>query len=240
MATRDSKTISVKLLVDKRSQKVLFAEAGKDFVDFLFALLSFPVGTLVRLLSKDGMVGSLGKLYESFENLNDMYVQPNLNRDILLKPKEPAGVPNNLGLLTNVETPKVFYQCSRRGYSDQHTYVSENPNVRCPSCANTMSTRMSYVSPPSTASTEGGFVKGVVTYIIKDDLEVKPNFTIATILQLERFNVKCICDLEEKVVGVGMDEGVKLLQESLQSKSVLTNVFLRGMQHEDVKSVTTE
>jgi hypothetical protein len=150
------------------------------------------------------MVGSLGKLYESFENLNDMYVQPNLNRDILLKPKEPAGIPNNLGLLTNVETPKVIYQCSRRGYSDQHTFVSEEPNVKCPACSTTL-TRTSYVSPPSTIIAEG-LVNGVVTYIIKDDLEVKPNFTIATILQLERFNVKCMCDLEEKVVDVGMDE----------------------------------
>ncbi|KAK9913413.1 hypothetical protein M0R45_037231 [Rubus argutus] len=203
MATPNSKTISVKLLVDKRSQKVVFAEAGKDFVDFLFALLSFPPSKI----------------------LNDMYVQPNFNRDTLLKSKEPAGVPNNLGLLTNVETPKVIYQCSRRGYSDQHTYVSEEPNVKCPACS-TMLTRTSYVSPPGTINAEG-IVKGVVTYIIKDDLEVKPNFTIATILQLERFNVKCMCDLEEKVVDVGMDEGVKLLKESLQSKSVLTNVFRR-------------
>ncbi|PRQ22145.1 hypothetical protein RchiOBHm_Chr6g0247041 [Rosa chinensis] len=34
-----------------------------------------------------------------------------------------------------------------------------------------------------------------------------------------------------------MDEGVKLLKESLQSKSVLTNVFLRGMTKSDLKPV---
>ncbi|XP_024163371.1 uncharacterized protein LOC112170340 isoform X1 [Rosa chinensis] len=236
METPNSKTLTVKLLVDKRSQKVLFAEAGKDFVDFLFALLSFPVGTLVRLLSKNGMVGSLGKLYESFENLNDMYMQPNLNREILLKPKEPAGVPNNLGLLTNVESPTI-YHCSRRGYSDNHQYVSDDPKATCPSCPCKMSAKASYVSPAGVTKTEEGFVKGVVTYIVTDDLEVKPNVTIASILQLERFNVKCICDLEEKVVNVGMDEGVKLLKESLQSKSVLTNVFLRGMTISDLKPV---
>ncbi|XP_004308894.1 PREDICTED: uncharacterized protein LOC101307945 [Fragaria vesca subsp. vesca] len=235
MTTSNSKTITVKLLVDKRNQNVLFAEAGKDFVDFLFALLSFPVGTVVRLLSKNGMVGSLGKLYESFENLNDMYMQPNLKRDILLKPKESADVPNNLGLLTNLESPNTrIYYCSRR---HDVPYVSHDHNATCPNCYNKLGYQASYVPTVSTPITKtDGFVKGVVTYIVTDELEVKPNFTIASILQLEKFNVKCICDLEEKNVEVSMDEGVKLLKESLQSRSVLTNVFLRGIQLEDVKS----
>ncbi|VVA40361.1 PREDICTED: LOW QUALITY PROTEIN DUF674 domain-containing, partial [Prunus dulcis] len=33
------------------------------------------------LLSKKRMVGCLGKLYGSLENLNDTYLQPNLNKD---------------------------------------------------------------------------------------------------------------------------------------------------------------
>ncbi|KAK9913405.1 hypothetical protein M0R45_037223 [Rubus argutus] len=52
MATSNSSstTVNLKLMIDK---KPLFAEAGKDFVDFLFTLLSLPVGTVIRLLSKD-------------------------------------------------------------------------------------------------------------------------------------------------------------------------------------------
>ncbi|CAL2234290.1 unnamed protein product [Prunus armeniaca] len=69
-------------------KKVLFAEASKDFVDFLFTLLSLPIGTVIRLLSRKHMVGCLGKLYDSLENLNDTYLQPNLNKDVLLKPKK--------------------------------------------------------------------------------------------------------------------------------------------------------
>lgn len=76
MATSNSSStkVNLKFMIDKKRKKVLFAEAGKDFVDFLFTLLSLPVGTVIRLLSKDGMVGCLGKLYESVENLNDTYV----------------------------------------------------------------------------------------------------------------------------------------------------------------------
>ncbi|KAK9111506.1 hypothetical protein Scep_019025 [Stephania cephalantha] len=50
MAT--SKKITVKLLVDRKANKVLFAEAGKDFVDFLICLLSLPLASVLRAWTK--------------------------------------------------------------------------------------------------------------------------------------------------------------------------------------------
>ncbi|KAI8539921.1 hypothetical protein RHMOL_Rhmol09G0220600 [Rhododendron molle] len=82
-----SKEVTLKLLIDTKKNRVLFAEAGKDFVDFLFTLLSLPVGTVVRLLNANRMVGCLGNLYESVENLSDTYMQPNQSKEVLLKPK---------------------------------------------------------------------------------------------------------------------------------------------------------
>ncbi|CAL4958289.1 unnamed protein product [Urochloa decumbens] len=35
---------TMKLLVDTKSMRVFFAEAGKDVADFIFALLAMPVG----------------------------------------------------------------------------------------------------------------------------------------------------------------------------------------------------
>ncbi|TVU21785.1 hypothetical protein EJB05_31447, partial [Eragrostis curvula] len=58
-----STKLSMKLLVDTKAGRVLYAEAGKDVVDFLFSLLTMPVGAVVRILSKDAMVGSIGNLY---------------------------------------------------------------------------------------------------------------------------------------------------------------------------------
>lgn len=49
--------VSLKLLIDTKGNKVLFAEAGKDFVDFLFNLLSLPLGNVINLLTKNSMVG---------------------------------------------------------------------------------------------------------------------------------------------------------------------------------------
>ncbi|KAI5346322.1 hypothetical protein L3X38_014201 [Prunus dulcis] len=228
MATSNTTSVSLKLLLDTKGRKVLFAEASKDVVDFLFTLLSLPVGTVISLLSKDGMVGSLGKLYESVENLDDTYLQPNLDKDILLEPKATVAGANILQLLTDSDgsDAKQFYMCT--GCSTRR--ISDVPGIVCPSCRHAISTQVIYVCPQpttvATSSSKGGYVKGVVTYMVMDNLEVKPMSTISSIAVLNQFNVKEVGALEEKVVHLGMQEGLKLLKASLVTSTVLTNVFL--------------
>ncbi|KAJ7975861.1 DUF674 family protein [Quillaja saponaria] len=80
----------------------------------------------------------------------------------------------------------------------------------------------------SSGSSEGGFVKGVLTYMVMDDLTVIPMSTISSITLLNKFNVKEVGALQEKIVHLGMPEGVKLLKASLQCKTALTSVFLQN------------
>ncbi|KAJ0101351.1 hypothetical protein Patl1_06272 [Pistacia atlantica] len=80
--------LTLKLMIDKGAKKVLFAEAGKDFVDVLFNLLSLKLGTVIKLLRDANMVGCIGNLYPSLENLNKDYLQPNQNKLELLKTQE--------------------------------------------------------------------------------------------------------------------------------------------------------
>lgn len=56
------------------------------------------------------------------------------------------------------------------------------------------------------ASGGAGFVKGVVTYMVMDDLEVKPMSTISSITVLNKFNVKDVGALQEKTVSLGLNE----------------------------------
>ncbi|KAG8371273.1 hypothetical protein BUALT_Bualt13G0070400 [Buddleja alternifolia] len=228
-------TVSMKLLIDTQAKRVLFAEASKDCTDFLFHILAMPVANIISLLKKQGMVGSLANLYESIENLNESYIQPNKTKDTLLKPAlmhQVSGSSVPLLLLYDAPTVKKFYKCG--GYNSSYNcnylnYVSDDPRAVCPSCNQIMTANVSYVAPPSIANKacdEGGFVKGVVTYMIMDNLEVKPMSTISSIILLNKFNVKDVGALEEKVVNLGMNEAVKLLKASLQSKNVLTDVFL--------------
>ncbi|PNX63358.1 hypothetical protein L195_g061587 [Trifolium pratense] len=49
----------------------------------------------------------------------------------------------------------------------------------------------------------------------------------STITLLNNLNIKEIGTFQEKVVEIGVDEGIKLLKASLQSKMVLTSVFIK-------------
>jgi hypothetical protein len=82
-----STKISLKLVIQKKSQCVLFAEADKKFVAFLFSILTLLVGTVTKLLQKKNTAGCLHSLYKSIENLSDIYLQPDRYRNFLLDPK---------------------------------------------------------------------------------------------------------------------------------------------------------
>ena len=201
--------VSLKLLIDRKSHRVLFAEAGKEFVDFLITILALPVGTVIRLLKKQGMVGCLQNFYESIENLSDTYLQPDHNKDSLLKPKVYISGGEVPLQLPNIESSKSkkFYRCS-----SGHAYVSDNSTAFCPSCGRSnMTLELTFedkrsANNPGSSSTEGGYVEGVVTYMVMDDLVVKPMSTISSITLLNNFNVKEVGGLEEKVVDLGEDE----------------------------------
>ncbi|CAA0841487.1 Unknown protein [Striga hermonthica] len=214
-------SVSMKLLIDTKAKRVLFAEAGKDMVDFLFYILSMPVANLISLMGKQGMVGSLGNLYDSIENLNESYMQPNQNKDALLKPAYPFSGMSVPLLSTNEESTEMkLYTCEGDCYS-----FAKVPTPICPDCNTMMLVLMDYVAQPG-LELESGFVKGVVTYMVMDDLVVNPMSTISSITLLNKFNVKEVGALEEKVVSLGMTEAVKLLKASLETKNVLTHVFL--------------
>ncbi|OMP02650.1 hypothetical protein COLO4_10931 [Corchorus olitorius] len=223
-------TVSLKLLIDSKHQRVLFAEAGKDFVDFLLNILLLPVGTVMGVLPKEDMAG-IGNLYDSLENLSDTYMQPTANKDTLLNPQVAVSNPavNLPLLLPNLQTSTSaigkFYRCNHGSYNCR-TYITNDPKSICPNCKFVMNDRVTFVNPPNPASDEGGYVKGVITYMIMDDLVVKPMSTISSITLLNKFNIKDVGVLEEKVIDLGTDEALKLLKMSLQSKTVLTDAFL--------------
>ncbi|KAK1419598.1 hypothetical protein QVD17_28803 [Tagetes erecta] len=230
--------ITLKLLIDKKNQRVLFAEAGKDFVDFLFSLLALPVGTVIKLLDNKNMIGGLFNVYKSVSDLNNDYIQSNQNKDVLLKPKFtlPFASPQ-VPLLSNesfspspsspaTNSSAVYYKCT---CSNNYGLVSTTSRT-CPSsyCGRTMTAVYDdkYVLKSEADAKGGGFVKGLVTYMVTDDLAVSPMSTISNITLLNKFNIKDLGALEEKIVYIGVDEGLELLKHSLNSKSVLTDAFL--------------
>ncbi|CAO2161097.1 unnamed protein product [Urochloa humidicola] len=219
--------LSMKLLVDTKSQRVLFAEAGKEVVDFLFFLLALPVATAVKLVGTDAMVGSVGNLYASIDKL-DATVLPGAAKDALLCPAviSPAASADR-SLLPLPAAPssgqaKSYFKC---GYCGGN-YVTDASGTSCPNCRNQMRTALKYVAPSSEQQAAKGFVQGVVTYTVTDDLTVTPMSAISSIMLLNTFAVTDIAAFQEKTVQLSYVGGLEILKASLRSKTVLTDVFL--------------
>ncbi|KAL8093360.1 uncharacterized protein LOC141693021 [Apium graveolens] len=226
--------ITLKLLVDRNARRVIFGEAGKEFVDFLFHFLSLPVGTVVKLLSKDKMVGSLGKIYESIETMHANYMEPNVNKEDVLNPKVSSSslgnTPSLLGYKTNDSNhPTVLYRCSA-GYGNCYGYITTDPQAVCPSCNNEMNRTMTCVPGPGKEEAKvekgTGYVKGLVTYMVMDNLQVRPMSTISSITLLSSFKVKDLSALETLEVCIGRKEAVGMLKASFVTEKVLTYLFL--------------
>ncbi|KAB1217961.1 hypothetical protein CJ030_MR3G014629 [Morella rubra] len=220
--------VSLKLLIHKNSQRVLYAEASKKFVDFLFNIFTLPLGEVIRLLKDEGMVGCLPRLYNSIEKLSDAYILSDQHKDFLLKPKVaipgaqvPLLLPGDGSLKGTRSSYNFCFSCSRQFFREK-VYCEAGS---CTYCRNEINRLPSFKNPPS--SSEEGYVEGMVTYLVLDDLEVKPMFITSFVTLLNEMNVKEVGSIEERVVDLGMHEGVKLLKASLQSKTVLTDVFLR-------------
>jgi len=206
--TSSSSKLTLKLLIDSKREKVLFAEASKAVVDFLFSLLCLPIGTVIRILNKNQMVGSLGNLYESVENLDETYMQAEQHKDLLLKPSAP--VPSQIsGLLPSINdtstnnSTNMFYRCQ-----NHYGYVTCDNTTTCPQqCRRTMNIKMAFVDDKvgkTNFDDKSGFVKEGVTYMVMDDLVIQPLSSISSITLLNKFNIKEVGVLQEKVVELNM------------------------------------
>ncbi|KAJ1704282.1 hypothetical protein LUZ63_004061 [Rhynchospora breviuscula] len=159
----NNEKLALKLLIDKSSNKVLFGEGGKDVVDFIFSLLSLPLGVVTKLLTKDSMVGSIGKVYQSLDKLNETYILSNEKISSLLNPQlASTSNPNTNFLLppaTNEDSKsRRFYICSNTnyGYGDFCAYVSEVKRVSCRRCRTSMNKEAQFVNSKSVGSVVQG------------------------------------------------------------------------------------
>ena len=94
-ATQTEEQVSLKLVLNQAKSQVLFAEAGKDFVNVLFSFLTLPLGAIARLVSKESIrdpvrFGCLSSFYESEANLDEQCFSTETYREMLLKRRNSA------------------------------------------------------------------------------------------------------------------------------------------------------
>ncbi|MCH85602.1 DUF674 family protein, partial [Trifolium medium] len=193
--------VPLKLLVNKETNKVLFAEAGKDFVDILFSFLTLPLGTIARLLPKESNmesgIGSLNSIYQSVENLNVDYFKTLACKEMLLNPRNASGgYCSTIKFNIDDSEPTKYFMCSKLG-DLQSDKVCD------------------------------GFVKDSPTFIVTDDLTVLPNSMDTSFGLLKRFGIKSTSSVKEMNINITeRSQMLDLLKYCLLSKSPLTDLFL--------------
>jgi hypothetical protein len=180
-SSQEPRSGRMKLFVDAGAGRVVFAEAGKDVVDFLFSLLALPLGRVDRVLAPlGGTGGSVSNLYASMEQLDPAHVKPGgAARQTLLSPTVLS--PPARAELT-FHRRRELYTCSTGIYSfDCGKNVTDGWGTKCPSCGDPMTVEARYVPPGQPAAGDVGFVRGgdAARYVVTDNLRVVPAPTTA-------------------------------------------------------------
>ncbi|KAI9193927.1 hypothetical protein LWI28_001432 [Acer negundo] len=247
MATTTTGEITLKLLIDSNTDKVVFAEAKKDFLDYLFGLLQVPVGSIMGnlLVNKMESAGSMARVYKSVIDLESSYLLTNLSRDLLLCPEMSSSS-------TSIAIPpllKSFVFSKKKSENDtrrdsyaspstfgaapsatSYSFANSSPFFGASSSAPSLfgSSVLSSTSTVASPSKQDGFVRGMTQYMVMDDLTVKPSSPISSITLLNTIGVKDFSCLVEKIVTINFNKGLELVKTSFVSKTVLSDVFVRN------------
>lgn len=218
-----AKEVSLKLLVDKRTNQVVFAESDKDFVDIILIFLTMPIGTLLRLLGKQTTSGSMSRLYESVEDLDVQFLQTKACKNMLLHPQNAYEEKLQELLVTVEDTEIYYYLCP----GENHGFSTVR-NTLCCECGREMNQKITKRKKNVARDVgDGVFVQGLLSYLITDDLLVLPASAMASLDLLKRHGISDKTSLEERNVKVGRKEVLRLFKRLLQSKTLLTDAFLR-------------
>ncbi|XP_058741680.1 uncharacterized protein LOC131614071 [Vicia villosa] len=224
--TQTEEHVSLKLLLNEKGNKVLFAEAGKDFVDILCSFLTMPLGTIARLVEKESSIGPvtlgcLNSLYQSVADLDGSCFYNDAVKQMLLKPSNFAeDYCNTLKLNIDDTPPTMYWACSYNSTCGLYSGLTVSTNNRC-RCG------YSLTGPVFPKHYCQGFVNGVATFVITDDLIVMPScIDYSSFGLLLEFGIKNTSLLKERVLNVTKQKVLDLLKCSLLSNATLTNLFL--------------
>jgi len=203
--------VSLKLLVNKKTNKVLFAEAGKDFVDVLFSFLTLSLGTIARLVEKESSmgpvtVGCLNSLYRSVRNLDEECLRTATCKEKLLQPRNSSDCYCK-GLKLNIEDtyPTMYFLCSKFDEIFCGEFLSTSIDKKC-ACGNPL-TRRVFLEPLGK-----GFVKDNATFVITDELIVMPySMQFSTFAYLQNHGIKSTSSVKKMTVNVTKEKVLQFL-----------------------------
>ncbi|XP_010543245.1 PREDICTED: uncharacterized protein LOC104816225 [Tarenaya hassleriana] len=233
---------SLRLLVDEEKNKVVLAEAGKDFVYVLFSFMALPMGTIVRLLQKHQkpqrvVVGSFNNLYQSVLEMGIDNFQHEACKQSLLYPRPLR----DECLKLNVHDTEVtgYFMCRESVNRDYcRRYYSILNILRC-SCGQLMDKEIQLPEEDDLDDLDDSYDLGEIdvldgvsvsnqsSFFITDDLKVVSGSVVLMLKDLKGLGYTGFDVLDEILLDVGPMEVLTLLECLFSSDAPLTDTFLR-------------
>ncbi|KAL5817104.1 hypothetical protein ACOSQ3_025482 [Xanthoceras sorbifolium] len=233
MAEKHTQGISLKALVDKDNNRVIFAEANEDFVDVLLSFLTMPMGTIIRLIRSKSPtlgIGCMNNLYESIENLDVKRLQTEACKTMLLYPRNATAAECRrlkLKIDDDVEESRKYYLCHTHDcVLCSYKLLSQYRDGFCV-CGGYMARKIYLTEKEHKERAKGVFVKGPTCLIVSDELEIMPASIEASLSLFSKLGVVDGTTTEECNLNIGIDEVLTLLKCSLVSKTPLTETLLK-------------
>uniref|UniRef100_A0A5B7AM23 Uncharacterized protein n=1 Tax=Davidia involucrata TaxID=16924 RepID=A0A5B7AM23_DAVIN len=197
--TDNATRISLKLFIDRPNERVLYAEAGEDFVDLLCSFLTIPLGYFFKEFPHLPFKGSMGKLYKNIQDLDDNSFKSKEMKETLVNPKLAPGLAQRNQLIGLEEASNLSFKTLCSNFEIKRTELGSSSNHQ------------------EEVETGRGFVKPT-KFMVENNLSVT-HFSLESARKLMNENIK-----QDEVI-VDRDKALHLLAASLVSKSALTNVF---------------
>ncbi|EYU34006.1 hypothetical protein MIMGU_mgv1a021630mg [Erythranthe guttata] len=178
----NSKKMILKVMVQNSTNKILFARAEEDFVNFLCVLLAVPLGAVECLLDNRTCLKAIDNLYGSIaDNMDKHLVTPEM-KNRLMKGNLPHGY------ISKNQTIPLTEE------SFNHTYTIG-------------SRRKKKVQFSSVKFVKGGgkYIRGPTMYKVTDDLTVTPSCMASTVSDLKEHNIP-LSDIQELELEIGSKE----------------------------------
>ncbi|XP_027905996.1 uncharacterized protein LOC114165613 [Vigna unguiculata] len=191
-------SVEMKVMVSKSKNKILFAEAEGDFVDFLVSFLTIPIGSIMKVMKGKLCLGSIGNLYTSVKDLNPSWFVGSSNESLLnIKIAPHFGCKSNP--LEEEDSPQYWYGPVVQKHNEGRTMISNRKDMlRDPKKVKLFDPR----SIDGAREAGVGFMKRPCLFVVSDDLKVIPMTTASSILYLKELGNGKLNDLEEHYVKV--------------------------------------
>ncbi|KAG9441500.1 hypothetical protein H6P81_017354 [Aristolochia fimbriata] len=218
--------MKLKLMVNKASNGVVFAECDSEFVDILFSFLTLPMGAIIHLSGKETKMGCVDVLYQSLEELDKRYFQNKACKSMLLQPRSSTELKCANLAVNYVAAPTGYhlYGCCDPTCGIYNRLVSDYNDCQC-SCGRIMNYQLT-VRCPVGSTDHGVFVQGKRDFLVRDDLQVIPVVATSSMSIMKKIGLTDGNSVEARNVEIGLQEVLCLLKCALQSQTALTDAFL--------------